>query len=128
MYIKSELPEEPKMKIRMCVDVLAYRSHKPYVQLSMKDDWYASLGPSKQQKDVVLKTSIADTGAQCFLLGSNHLHGLCSLLQSEINLNCANSTAAGNLGLFFAKGQGERHKTEEVVESRMCMWLRGISF
>jgi hypothetical protein len=51
----------------MCVDVLAYRSHKPYVQLSMRDDWYANLGPSKQQKGVVLKTSIADTGAQCFL-------------------------------------------------------------
>ena len=31
MYIKSDLPEEPKLKIRMCVDVLAYRSHKPYI-------------------------------------------------------------------------------------------------
>jgi hypothetical protein len=76
MYIKSELPEEPKLKIRMCLDVMAYRSHKPYVQLSMREDWYAILGHSKQQKDVVLKTSIADTGAQCFIIGRNHLHGL----------------------------------------------------
>jgi hypothetical protein len=42
----------------------------------MMDKWYASMGPSKQQKDIVLKTSIADTGAQCFLLVSTHLHGL----------------------------------------------------
>lgn len=127
MYIKSKLPEEPKLKIRMCVDVMAYRSHKPCVQLSMRDDWYANLGPSKQQKDVVLKTSIADTGAQCFLLGSNHLHGLgldvSNLLQSEINLNCANSTAAGNLGVFFAKVRGEHHETEEVVESRTMVYV-----
>jgi hypothetical protein len=127
MYITSELPEDPNLKIRICVDVLAYRSHKPYVQLSMRDDWYANLGPRKQQKDVVLKTSIADTGTQCSLLGSNHLHGLgldvSSLLQSEINLNCANSTAAGNLGVFFAKVRGEHHNTEEVVESRTMVYV-----
>jgi hypothetical protein len=76
MYIKSGLPEEPKLKIRMCVDILDYKPHKHYVKLSMRDDWYANLGLSKQQKDVVLKTAIADTGAQCFLLGSNHLHSL----------------------------------------------------
>jgi hypothetical protein len=127
MYIKSGLPEEPKLKIRMFVDVLAYMSHKPYLQLSMMDEWYADLGPSKQQKDTVLKTSIADTGAQCFLLGSNHLRGLgldvSSLLQSEINLNCDNSTAAGNLGVFFAKRRGEHQETEEVVESRTMVYV-----
>jgi hypothetical protein len=121
-YIKSELPEEPKLKIRMCMDVLAYRSHQPYVQLSVREDWDANLGHNKQQKDVVLETSIADTGAQCFIIGSNHLRGLgldmSSLHQSEINLNFANSTAAGNLGVFFAKVRGEHHETEEVVESR----------
>ena len=46
-YIKSELPEEPKLKIRMCVDILAYRSHQPYVQLSVREDWYANLGPNR---------------------------------------------------------------------------------
>jgi hypothetical protein len=114
-------------KCRMCVDILAYKSHKPYVQLSMRDDWYANLGPSKEQKDIVFKTSIADTGAQCFLLGSNHLHGLGLdvniLLQSEINLICANSTAAGNLVVLFAKVRGEHHKTEEVVETRTMMYV-----
>jgi hypothetical protein len=127
MYIKSGLPEEPKLKIRMCVDIMAYKSHKPYVQLSMMDKWYADLGPSKKQNDIVLKTSIADTGAQCFLLGSHHLHGLgldmSSLLQSEINLNCANSTAAVNLGVFFAKVRGEHHETKEVVESRTMVYV-----
>jgi hypothetical protein len=121
------LPEEPKLMIRICVNILAYKSHKPYVQLSMRDDWYANMGPSKQQKDIVLKTSIANTGAQCFLLGSNHHHGLgldvSSLLQLEINLNCPNSTAAGNLGVFFAKVRGEHHETEEVVESRTMVYV-----
>jgi hypothetical protein len=46
MYIKSGLPEEPKLTIRMCVDILAYKSHKPYVQLSMMDKWYADMGPN----------------------------------------------------------------------------------
>jgi hypothetical protein len=46
-----------------------------------------------------------------------------SLLQLEINLNCANSTAAGNLGVFFAKVRGEHHKTEEVVESRTTVYM-----
>jgi hypothetical protein len=53
------LPDEPKLKIRMCVDILAYRSHQPYVQLSVREDWYANLGPNRQPKDVVLETSIA---------------------------------------------------------------------
>jgi hypothetical protein len=127
MYTKSRLPEEPKLKIRMCVDVMAYKSHKPFVHLSMMDKWYANMGPNKQQKDIVLKTSIADTGAQCFLLGSNHLPDLgldvTSLLQSEINLNCTNSTAAGNLGVFFAKVRGEHHETEEVVEARTIVYV-----
>jgi hypothetical protein len=127
MYIKSGLPEETKLKIRMCVDVLAYKSHQPYVQLSMRDAWYDNMGPSKQQKDIVLKASIADTGAQCFLLGSKHLHGMgldvSSLFQSKINLNCANSTVAGNLGVFFAKVRREHHMTEEVVESRTMVYV-----
>ena len=46
-----------------------------------------------------------------------------SLLQSEINLNYANSTAAGNLGVFFAKVRGEHHETEEVVESRTMVYV-----
>jgi hypothetical protein len=75
------------------MDILAYRSHQPYVQLSVREDWYANLGPNKQQKDVVLETSIADTGAQCFIIVSDHLRGLgldvSSLLQSEINFLCS---------------------------------------
>jgi hypothetical protein len=99
------------------------KSHKPYVQLSMMDKWYDSMGPNKQQKDIVLKTSIADTGAQRFLLGSNHLHGLgldvSSLLQSEINLNCANSTAAGSLGVIFSKVRGQQRRWSSP--GRWCM-------
>ena len=111
----------------MCVDIMAYKSHQPYVQLAVREDWYANLGPDKQQKDVVMEASVADTGAQCFIIGSNHLRGLgldiSSLLQSEINLNCANSTTAGNLGVFFAKVRGEHHKTKEVVESKTMVYV-----
>jgi hypothetical protein len=105
---------------------LAYRSHQPYVQLYVREDWYANLGPNRQQKNVVLETSVADTGAQCFIIGSNHLRlglDVSSLLQSEINLNCANSTAAGNLGVFFAKVRGEHHETKEVVESKTMVYV-----
>ena len=75
-----------------------------------------------QSAVIVLKATTADTGAQCFLLGSDHLPGLglCveNLLRSEINLSCANSTAAGNLGVFYAKVWGEHHLSAEVVETR----------
>ena len=70
----------------------------------------------------MLEATTADTGAQCFLLGSKHLSGLglCveNLLRSEVNLSCANSTVAGMLGVFFAKVRGEHHLSAEVVETR----------
>ena len=63
MYIKSDLPEEPTLKLRMCLEVEAYRTHEPYLKCSVRPEWIDSLGVSKQQKDIVLKTSTADTGA-----------------------------------------------------------------
>ena len=39
------------------------------------------------------------------------------LLQSEININCANSTMAGNLGVFYAQIRSGHWETGEVVES-----------
>ena len=53
--------------------------------------------------------------------GAGGVHS--SLLQSEIKLNCANSTAAGNLGVFFVKVRGEHHETKEVVESRTMVYV-----
>ena len=111
----------------MCLDILPYKKHDPPLVCSVQKSWVESLGPSKQQVDIVLKTTIADIGAQCFLLGSNHLPGLGlgieHLLPSEINLNCANQTAAGNLGVFFAKVRGEHYMTGEVVESRSMVYV-----
>ena len=126
-YIKSSLPEEPSLKLRMCLDILPYRKHDPPLDCDVQQSWLDSLGPSKQQKDIILQTTTADTGSQCFLLGSNHLPGLglgidC-LLPSEINLNCANDTTAGNLGVFFAKVRGEHYITGEVVESRTMVYV-----
>jgi hypothetical protein len=80
-----------------------------------------------QQKDKVLETSIADIGAQCFIIGNNHHRGLgfdmSSHLQSEITLNCADSTAADNLGVFFANIIGEQHETEEVVGTKTMVYV-----
>ena len=126
-YIKSNLPNEPILKLRMCLDILPYKKHDPPLECNVQKSWVDSLGPSKQQVDIVLKTTIADTGAQCFLLGSNHLPGLGlgidNLLPSEINLNCENQTAAGNLGVFFAVVRGEHYMTCEVVESRSMVYV-----
>ena len=76
----------------------------------MQQKWIDSL-ENRQQKDIVLKTSTNDTGAQCFVLGRDHLPGLGvaveNLLRSEINL-----------GVFFAKIRGEHHVTAESVEAR----------
>merc|ERR1711888_561948 len=70
-YIKSSLPEEPILKQRMCLDILPYKKHDPPLDCNVQKSWVESLGPSKQQVDIVLKTIIADTGSQCFLLGNN---------------------------------------------------------
>ena len=82
----------------------------PYLQCTVRPEWKDRLGVSMQQKDIVLKSSIAVIGTQYFLLGSKHLPGLGlglqDLLQSEINLNCPNSTTASNMGGLFAKVMG----------------------
>ena len=46
-----------------------------------------------------------------------------NLLRSEINLSCANSIAAGNLGVFYAKVKGEHHLTAESVETRAMVYV-----
>ena len=90
------------------VQVVAVRCICSWLECDLRDEWYDNMGPSKQQKDIVLKTSIA-AGAQCFLLGSKHLHGLgldvSSLLQSEINLNCQ-LNSSWQPGRVLRQGQG----------------------
>merc|ERR1711888_291913 len=107
--------------------MLPYKKHDPHFECNVQKSWVDSLGPSKQQVDINLKTTIADTRAQCFLLGSNHLPGLGlgidNLIPSEIYLNCANAMTAGNLGVFFAKVRGEHYMTGEVVESRSMVYV-----
>ena len=97
---KSDLPEEPTLKLRKNLDIKAYAKHSPPLQCTVQREWIKNL-VDKKQFDIVLKKSTADSGAQCFLLGADHLPGLGlsleDLMQSEINLNCANSTMAGNL-------------------------------
>jgi len=126
-YIKSSIPEEPSLKLRMCLDILPYKKHDPPLQCTVQQSWLDNLGPKMEQKDITVMTSTADTGAQCFLLGRDHLPGLGlgieDLLPSEISLNCANSLTAGNLGVFFAKVRGEHHETQECVESRTMVYV-----
>ena len=110
----------------MCLDVHAYRKHSPPLKCLVRNTWREDLVDNKQF-DIVLPKSTADTGAQCFLLGADHLPDLGlsveDLLQSEINLNCANATAAGNLGVFYAKIRGGHWKTGEVVESKSMVYV-----
>ena len=109
-YIKASLRKNPTIKIRMCLDILSYKKHDPPLDCQVQQKWIDSL-ENRQQKDIVLKTSTNDTGAQCFVLGRDHLPGLGvaveNLLRSEINL-----------GVFFAKIRGEHHVTAESVEAR----------
>ena len=56
--------------------------------------------------------STADTGAQCLQQTPPRPGaGVKDLLQSEINLNRANSTTFGNLGVFFANVRGVYQET-----------------
>ena len=109
-YNKSNLPEEPTLKLGMNLDIKAYAKHTPPSQCTVQRKWKDSLVDNKQF-EIILKKSTADMGAQYFLLRADHLPDLGlsveDLLQSEINLNCANSTMAGNLGVFYAKIRGE---------------------
>ena len=61
-YIKSSLPEEPSLKLGMCLDILPYRKHDPPLDCNVQQSWLYSLGPNMQQKDIILKTTTADTG------------------------------------------------------------------
>ena len=63
------------MKLRMCLDISSYSKHDPPLECGVMQSWLDELVAS-QQKDIVLKATTADTGAQCFLLGSDHLPGL----------------------------------------------------
>ena len=74
-FIKSSLPEEPTRKLRMCLDISSYSKNNPPLGCSVIQSWLDGL-VDMQQKDIVLKTATADTSAQCFLLGSDHLPGL----------------------------------------------------
>ena len=125
-YTKSNLAEEPTLKLRMNLDITAYTKHSPPLQCTVQRIWKDSLVNNKQF-DIVLTKSTVDTGAQCSLLAADHLPDLGlsmeDLLQSEINLNCANSTMAGNLGVFYAKIRGGHWGTGEVVQSKSMVYM-----
>jgi hypothetical protein len=118
-YKKSVLPEEPILKLRMKLDIKAYAKHSPSLQWTVQREWIDNLVDNKQFY-IFLKKSTADSGAQCFLLGADHLPDLGlsveNLMQSEINLNYANYTMAGFPRVFYAKIREEHFETGEVVE------------
>ena len=68
-YIKSTLPEEPTITLRMNVEILAYAKHRPPLKCTVQKKWIDSLVDNKQF-DIVLKKSTA--GAQYFLLRADH--------------------------------------------------------
>jgi hypothetical protein len=110
----------------MNLDILAYAKHSLPMECTVQRKWKDSLVDNKQF-NIVLKKSTADTGDQCFLLRADHLPDLGlsveDLMHSDINLNCENSTMAGNLGVFYAKIRGGHRETGEVIKSKSMVYV-----
>ena len=124
-YVETEVPKDPQIKFKMCVDVKVYAKHKPPLDCLVEEDWYNSL-VDKQNMSVELSAT-ADSGAQVDVIGTDHLRGLglrvSLLLRSRMTINCANNNPAGNLGVFFAKIKATHYKTGELIETKSMVFV-----
>jgi hypothetical protein len=124
-YVETDVPKEPELKIKMCLDIKVYAKHKSPLRCDVTQKWFDRL-VNNQQVDVEL-TSTADTGAQVNVLGTDHPKGFGletkHLLQTRMELNCANAALAGTLGMFFARIKGKQHKTGVMVETNAMVYV-----
>jgi hypothetical protein len=81
----------------MNLDILAYAKHSPPLECTVQRKW----------KDI-----LPDLGLR-----------VQDLLQSEINLNSANTKMAGNLRVLYVKIRGGRWDTGEGVESKSMVYM-----
>ena len=124
-YVETEVPKEPQIKFKMCVDVKVYAKHKPPLDCLVLEDWYNGLVDNQQE--CVELTATADSGAQVDVIGTDHLKGLglgiSNLLRSRMTINCANNNPAGNLGVFFAKIKANHYKTGKLIETKSMVFV-----
>ena len=107
-YVPAEIPEEPTLSLKLCVDIKAYAKHDPPLICEVTFDWYnmcVRIMGENQQVDMDMKAT-ADTGAQVDVIGTDHVE---------------RNSPAGNLGVFFARVKGKHYKTGNLVEVKTMM-------
>merc|ERR1712208_52656 len=127
---------EPKLDIKMCVDVPGYKQHRPPLTCLMTqyrngvDLGKRKPGTAWNQGASFSKT--ADTGAQVNILGVNHIQKLglkmnC-LLKTKMVVNCANDTPGDILGVFYARIQAKHSTTGiNILVKSMVYVIEGSS-
>jgi hypothetical protein len=123
--METDVPKEPDLEIKMCLDVKVYAKHKPPLDCLVTEKYVNGL-VDMQQVDLEL-TSTADTGAQVNVLGTDHLEGFGMrvdyLLRSRMELNCANAARAGTLGIFLTRIKGKHCKTGKLIETKAMVYV-----
>ena len=61
-YVETEVPKDPVIKFKMCVDVKVYAKHKPPLDCMVLEEWVNGLVDNKQE--CLELTATADSGAQ----------------------------------------------------------------
>ena len=130
-FVKSSLPAEPKLEIKMCVDVPAYKQHRPPLTCLMNqyrngiDQGKIKHGTAWNQGSFFSTT--ADTGAQVNIIGVHHIQKLglevnC-LLRTRMVVNCANDTLGGILGVFYARIEAKHSTTGQMIQLRSMVYV-----
>ena len=135
-YVKSSLPAEPKLDIKMCVDVPVYKQHRPPLTCLMTQ-YRNGVDQGKRKPGTAWNqgasfSTTADTGAQVNILGVNHIQKLglkvnC-LLKTKMVVNCANDTPGDILGVFYARIKAKHRTTgKNILLKSMVYVMEGSS-
>lgn len=124
-YVETDLPDEPNIDVKVFLDVKAYRKHKPPLACYVNKNWN-KMHPNVNDTGVVF-SFIADTGAQVCVLGVKHIKKLGmstnNLLRTRMQINCANKSSAGILGVFYACLVAKHHKSKDEVKTKAMMYV-----
>ena len=119
-YIPGDIPEEPTLSLKVCVDIKAYAKHDPPLICEVTTDWYnmcVRITGENKQVDMDIKAT-ADTGAQVDVIGTDHIGRMGLeieyLLRSKMSLNCANNSLAGNLAVLVGHKALIKNKNSEL--------------
>ena len=102
-FIQKRPDPAPKIKVSIKLDIPAYKSHSPPLEVKFSTDYVKFLSKSSVIT-AFFTASTADTGAQVIILGHNHLESIglnmSCLHKTSTILDCANSTVTGAMGVF----------------------------